>query len=239
MNGRARPEPQDEARPPAVDLAASARAGQAVPDVAARAAARLAAAARADVEERRWTGRAGLGLWALASALAAGIAHIGSILLMPVVAPNDAFSRIERLAPLGALTLIAPAGPGRELAPFEDPAMVSAVCRFDLSQGALRVRAPISGDDFVSLTARTRDNVSFYALTDRSAVRGAIEFLVVTASQRDALEEADGEEGSTETRVTSPTMEGYVFLRALAASPLQMSEAQALLRAAQCDIEPM
>lgn len=165
--------------------------------------------------------------------------HIVSILAMPAFAPRDAFARFVQIAPRAATTPLPPARPGREIAPYNDPAMATAVCRYDLADGPLRLRATVTGDDFFSLSFHTRGNAIYYALTDRAAFRGVIDVLVASAEQLAEIEAGEEEDApAEETRLVSPTREGFVYLRALAALPSRMDEAAARLAAVECSVEP-
>lgn len=207
------------------------------------APARSAQEARraADELERSATRRGGVVLWTLVVALSAAIAHIGAILAMPTVAPQDAFARFSALAPRAVTTPLPAAAPGREIAPFNDPAAAIAFCRYDLADGPLRVRAEVDGENFLSLSFRTRDNASFYALTDAAAQKGGLDVLVVTRKHLDAIEaaEAEGEDSGAQTRIVSPTREGFVLMRALAATPSRLEEAAQRLSSVACDVATM
>ena len=196
---------------------------------------------RAAVLERRATRRGAVVLWVMVVLLSAGAAHIGAILAMPHVAPDDAFARLSALAPRAATTPLPIASPGRELAPHNDPAAAIAFCRYDLADGPLRVHAEVDGENFLSLSFRTRRNASFYALTDSAAQKGALDALVVTQAQLDEIEagEAEGEDTGALTRIVSPTREGFVLMRALAPTPSGAEEAAQRLRAIACDVAPI
>lgn len=195
----------------------------------------------ADALERSATRRGGLLAWTLVVLFSAAIAHIGAILAMPSVAPLDAFARFSALAPRAVTTPLPAAAPGREVVPFNDPAAAVAFCRYDLADGPLRVRAGVDGENFLSLSFRTRDNASFYALTDAAAQKGALDVLVVTRKHLDAIEaaEAEGEDSGAQTRIVSPTREGFVLMRALAATPSRQEEAAQRLRSVACDVATM
>lgn len=176
--------------------------------------------------------------WIAATLMVAGIVHIATILIMPEVSPRDAFARIEGLGPRATVIPIAPARPGRELSTFNDPAAAIAVCRYDLADGPLRLGAQIAGDEFVSFSFHTRDNVAFYAMTDRAALRGAIDVVVYTQDQLDSAEAQDPEDSApADRRLVSPTREGFVYMRSLASTPGQAEEAAARLRAVLCGVE--
>ena len=73
-----------------------------------------------------WDRITGWLLWLVGAFIIAGIVHICSVLAMPRFAPLDSYARMERITPLGRLTPLPLPLPGRELAPFEDPAMAAA-----------------------------------------------------------------------------------------------------------------
>lgn len=191
--------------------------------------------------ERAASRRGAAALWVLVVIFAAVAAHAGAILAMPRVAPDDAFARLAALAPRAVTTPLPQAAPGREIAPFNDPAAAIAFCRYDLADGPLRVHAEADGENFMSLSFRSRVNASFYALTDSAAQKGALDALVVTQAQLDEIEagEAEGEDVGAETRIVSPTREGFVLMRALAPTPAAMEEAAQRLRAVACDVAPL
>ncbi len=177
--------------------------------------------------------------WAAATLLVAAGTHLVAILAMPALAPRDAHARFVQIAPRAATTPLPPARPGREIAPFNDPAMATAVCRYDLADGPFRLRASVSGEEFVSFSFHSRGNAIYYALTDRAAFRAVIDVLVGTQEQIEAIEAAEEEDApAEETRLVSPTREGFVYLRSLAPLPTLMDEAAARLAAVECAVEP-
>jgi uncharacterized membrane protein len=168
----------------------------------------------------------------------AGIVHILSILAMPRLAPRDAYARIAEAAPLARMTLLAPIEPGKEFAPFEDPATAAAACRYDLDRGPLRLRGPVSGEGLVALSFHGRFGDVFYSVTDRSAARNGLDILLVTADQLAAIEAYDSEdELPSELRLVAPEKLGFVILRALADQPGDMEAARARLQAIACGVE--
>lgn len=200
--------------------------------VAAREAAGL---------ERRANRRGAALIWTLVVLLCAVAAHALAILTMPRVAPDDAFARLAALAPRAVATPLPPSRPGQEIAPFTDPAALLAFCRYDLADGPLHVHAEVDGENYLSLSFRSRWNASFYALTDRAAQKGALDALVLTQEQLDAIEagEEAGENTGAQSRVVSPTREGFVLMRALAPTPFDAPAAAERLRAIRCDVAPL
>lgn len=168
-----------------------------------------------------------------------GIVHLGAVLAIPALTRPNADERLATLAPRHVMTPLPTPEPGSTSLPHRDPAAVVAVCRYDLSAGPLRLRAT-PGDAFMSFAFYTPSGGVFYAMTDRSALRGVIDLLVVTQQQLERLEEGDPEdEPVRELRLVSPGPAGFVTVRALALEPGLQPEAEARVRAATCATEPL
>ena len=129
-------------------------------------------------------------LWLLAGALLGGIVHLVAVLILPRTATQDAYSRLAPVAPVNAVTAVPQPRPQNELMPFMDPAFASAVCRYDLATGPIKLTVPIS-PAYTSVSFYTRRGVAYYAINDRSAGRRQIELLLMTAAQRAELPEEE------------------------------------------------
>jgi len=145
---------------------------------------------------------------------------------------------MERLAQLFRTTLLPVTTPGAANAPFDDPALAQAVCRYDLARGALRLRADLPPDALTLMSFHARFGQIYYSMTDRSATRGKLDVLVLTPRQLEAVEADDEEELPQELRIVSPTREGFVLIRTLAALPGDMAEAQGRASSFTCAAEP-
>lgn len=175
----------------------------------------------------------------LAGLILGGIVHLGSVLALPALATRNADTRLAVLAERHQVALVPASGAGAQAIPFQDPATALAICRFDLSNGPVRVRAT-PGDAFMSIAFHTPTGGVFYALTDRSAAKGGMEALIVTQAQLDALQANDPEdEPVRELRLVSPGRAGFVTYRTLAVEPGLRAEAEALLGTARCTPERM
>ena len=80
----------------------------------------------------------------LAAILLGGIVHLSTVLAMPQAAKQDAYSRLAPLTPVNTMVPLATPTAEAEVMPFMDPAFATAVCRYDLSGGALKLIAPVS-----------------------------------------------------------------------------------------------
>lgn len=150
----------------------------------------------------------------------AGIVHIASVLAMHRLAPKDAFARIKAVAGLNQLMLLPRPQPGAEAVPFNDPAVVTGICRYDIRSAPFRLSASVSGDRLLSISFHDRYGRTYYALTDRAAVRGKIEAVIVSAEQKAALEAEDADDGpGPDLRLLTKHNNGFVVIRALAEQP--------------------
>ena len=175
-------------------------------------------------------------LWVLAAVLLGGIVHLSTLLAMPQAAKQDAYSRLVQLTPVNAMAPLAASKPGAEIMPFMDPAFAAAVCRYDLSDGPLKLTAPIS-QAYTSVTFYTRRSVAFYAINDRAAGRRTIELDLMTAAQHAQVPEDEEVTAADRLIIESPTTMGLIVLRAMAPEPSLMPMARQALAAATCRIQ--
>ena len=129
-------------------------------------------------------------LWILGALLLGGIVHLSTVLAMPEAATQDAYSRLAPLTPANAVVPLAAPSAQDATMPFMDPAFAVAVCRYDLSAGALKLSAPLS-QAYTSVTFYTRNSVAYYAINDRAAGRRAIELDLMTEEQRAQVPEEE------------------------------------------------
>jgi uncharacterized membrane protein len=189
----------------------------------------------------------------------AGIVHIVTILLIPVLSVSDANNAYRALGTGGRAELIASADRGLSLVPppllpvplspgpllpgpllplprEADAATVTAVCSYDLSGGPMRVVAR-AGTLPLGLTLHRRGGGVLYAITDRAAIRGVVEFLVMTEEQRDERIARDEEgEAARELRVVSDTDQGLIVARVLMRLPSDRGDAETLASNVACGL---
>lgn len=176
-------------------------------------------------------------LWLLGGLLLGGIVHLGTVLVLPRTATQDAYARLTPITPVNALVPLPAPTPERAVLPFMDPSFAASVCRYDLSQGPLKLTAPVS-QAYTSVSFYTRFGVSYYAINDRAAGRRVIELDLMTAEQRGQMPEDEEVTAADRLIVESPTLTGLIVLRALAAEPGSMPTARGVLAAAQCRLQP-
>lgn len=174
-----------------------------------------------------------------ATAIVAALVHLIVMMLIPLVATNDAYARLAKLAAINATVVLPQVGPRERMTPYADPAVATSICRFDLASGPLRVQAPLGRSGFASISLHSRRGLVFYALTDKAATHGMIEAVVATPAQIRALVAHDDEDNpSTDLRVPSPSSEGMVVMRAFSELPSLYPDAEAQAKALRCATEP-
>ena len=172
-------------------------------------------------------------LWILGAILLGGIVHLSTVLAMPQTAKQDAYSRLAPLTPVNAVALLPPPTAKASLMPFMDPAFAVAVCRYDISSGPLKFKAPVS-QAYTSVTFYTRKSVAYYAINDRAAGRRVIELDLMTTAQHEQVPEDEEITAADRLIVDSPTPTGLIAIRAMAPEPGLMRAAQAAIAAAKC-----
>jgi len=177
-------------------------------------------------------------IWLLAVLAVAGVTHIIVIFALPGFMGVDTYAWISEMAKPGQLTVLPPAQPDKQLIPFADPAMVNAICPFDLSQGALRLHADAEGDRLLALSFHTPSGKLFYSMTDLAANKGRMDVVVLTAGQLETVEAEDDEENpSQDLRLLAPEGRGFVLIGALAVLPSEKASAQERAKSVTCSVE--
>jgi uncharacterized membrane protein len=172
----------------------------------------------------------------IAGVLLGGVVHLVSVLALPRIATQDAYSRLTPLTKLNTVTALALANPNNAPMPFMDPAFAIAVCRYDLSGGPIKLAVPVS-QAYTSVSFYTRSDVAYYAINDRSAGRRVIELDLMTEAQHAELPEDEDVTAADRLIIDSPTATGLIVLKALAPEPGLMVQAQASLAASSCKVQ--
>jgi uncharacterized membrane protein len=172
-------------------------------------------------------------LWLLGGVLLGGIVHLVTVLMLPDMATQDAYSRLSPMTPVNAVTAIAPPSPDNAAMPFMDPAFAVSVCRYDISDGPLKFSVPVS-QAYTSVSFYTRTEVPYYAINDRAAGRRMIELDLMTTEQRNDLPENEEITAADRLIVESPSTTGLIVIKSLAPEPGLLQAARSALAAAQC-----
>ena len=152
----------------------------------------------------------------IAGVLLGGVVHLVSVLALPRIATQDAYSRLTPMTKENAVTALPLAEPNNAPMPFMDPAFAVAICRYDLSGGPIKLTVPVS-QAYTSVSFYTRNEVAYYAINDRSAGRKVIELDLMTEEQHSALPEDEEITAADRLIIDSPTATGLIVLKALGA----------------------
>lgn len=166
-------------------------------------------------------------------ALLGGIVHLATIIILPRTATQDAYSRLTLLASVNTVIPLPEPTPEKSVMPLMDPAFASAICRYDLSQGPMKLTAPV-GSAYTSVSFYTDRDIAYYAINDRSAGRRAIELDLMTTAQHEEMPEDEDITAADRLIVESPTITGVIAIRALAPDSGLMPMAKRSVEAARC-----
>lgn len=169
----------------------------------------------------------------LGGALLGGIVHLATIIVLPRTATQDAYSRLAPIAPVNSVMTLPEPTPEKAVMPLMDPAFASAICRYDLTQGPMKLTVPV-GLAYTSVSFYTNRDIAYYAINDRSAGRRAIELDLMTQAQRAEMPEDEEITAADRLIVESPTVTGVIAIRALAPDAGLMPTAKRTIDAARC-----
>jgi uncharacterized membrane protein len=175
-------------------------------------------------------------LWLLGGVLLGGIVHLATVLWLPRTATQDAYSRLLSVTPINSVAALPAPSPERAILPFMDPAFATAVCRYDLAKGPMKLSVAVS-QAYTSVSFYTRFGVAYYAINDRAAGRRVIELDLMTELQHSQMPEEEDVTAADRLIVESPTATGVIVLKALAPEPGLMPMARDALATSRCQIQ--
>ena len=169
----------------------------------------------------------------LGGALLGGVVHLATVIILPRTATQDAYARLTPIAPVNTVVALPIPSPEKAVMPFMDPAFASAICRYDLSEGPLKLTVPVS-PAYTSISFYTRYDVAYYAINDRAAGRRVIELELMTPAQHEQVPEDEEITAADRLIVESPTPTGLIAIRAMAPEPGLLPAAQSAVAASRC-----
>jgi uncharacterized membrane protein len=164
----------------------------------------------------------------------AGLIHIVAVLTLPLIAPRNAQARIAQLGPVNTMIQLPAPAPGHQVMPMMAPDVRYAACRYDLSNGPVRVRAS-NADDLWFIAFYTPEGSNFYTVTGSDMKKAEVDMVISTADQIVAEADVDTPELLDNlVVVNSPTTEGIVLIRAPLSGPSGAALAERALKATTC-----
>jgi len=169
----------------------------------------------------------------LGGALLGGVVHLATVIILPRTATQDAYARLTPITPVNTVVALPIPSPEKAVMPFMDPAFASAICRYDLSEGPLKLTVPVS-PAYTSISFYTRYDVAYYAINDRAAGPRVIELELMTPAQHEQVPEDEEITAADRLIVESPTPTGLIAIRAMAPEPGLLPAAQSAVAASRC-----
>lgn len=176
----------------------------------------------------------GLAAFVVGVLLLAGSVHICAILLVPVFAKQDGWSRLLPHAGEDQFTEVPAAGTdGVEGVAGLDPLFVNGACRLQLGDAPAGITVDES-DRFWSLALYDPSGTIVFSLNDRTAVQGRLDMIVVNAEQNAKLQKSPTIEIEMTIVTESPSDDLIALLRLFAPTSAAREDARRLLAEAEC-----
>jgi uncharacterized membrane protein len=171
----------------------------------------------------------------VAGVVLAGIIHISIILLIPVFASQDAWSKLTSTGPEWQFTRLNNAGKtGKNLLSSTDPLFEIAACRFSLNKSPLLVRA-FGRIPFWSVAVFDRFGKNVYSFNDRTAIDRQLNLLIVSPVQMSVLRQDPPASIEQSIIVETRISQGFILIRALQPDPSWVPAVDSFLGGAVCE----
>lgn len=170
----------------------------------------------------------------LVSVVTGGIVHITATLMMPQFATASGVARLADQLPANKMRVLPPAAAASQQLPFVGPDVRMAVCRYDVTDGPIKVSAVLPDKGWtVSLYTLQGDN--FYVMPAQDFRRLEVSFQLIPQTERYLWIFNIGRSIETNaSQVAVPHTSGLIVVRAPLRGRAFQSETEALLSRAQC-----
>lgn len=164
----------------------------------------------------------------------AGFIHVAAVLGLPYLAPRSAWERLSALGEPNEMVILPAAAPEHQSLPMMAPDVRYAVCRFDISEGPVRLSTQIL-DDFWVIAFYTPGGQNFYTISGGELKRNKIE--IVISTKKEAIFEIGAnilDDIDDLIVVASPQREGIVMIRAPLSGPSYALRTELALKRGTC-----
>ncbi|MGX9115242.1 MAG: DUF1254 domain-containing protein [Mesorhizobium sp.] len=168
--------------------------------------------------------------------LGAGIVHIVVLLLVPEFSERDAWSRLAMASDLYKMTRLDAEAGGTPVVKSVDPLFYAAACRFDLSEGMVRVKAP-GNVPFWSVSVYDRSGHNIYSFNDHSATGRVLDSIVLTPAQMIEIRKDLPEELQGAIFVEAPIDEGMFVIRSFVPDDSWKPIVSRFLERSSCELQ--
>ncbi len=167
----------------------------------------------------------------------AGAIHICAILLVPVFAEEDGWSRLAPYAGQEEFAEVPVATDQSDGVAGLDPLFVNGACHIQLGDAPASVTVDAT-DRLWSLALYDPKGVIVFSLNDRTAVAGGLDMIVANAAENAALKKAPTVATETTIVAESTADDLIALLRLYAPTRIARDEARQALADAQCAPAP-
>ncbi len=173
---------------------------------------------------------------ALVSLVGAAIVHIVVLLLLPQFSEKDAWATLAEAADFYKAVRIDADGGRVPIVKAVDPLFYAAACRFDLTDGAVHLRAP-GKVPYWSVSIYNRGGQNIYSFNDRATDTGSLDFVVLTSAQMIEIRKQTPEEFQKSIFVEAAVGEGIVVVRSFVPDQSWNQTVSSFLRSIACTKE--
>ena len=170
----------------------------------------------------------------IGAAILAALVHVASVLVLPSLAPESLWTRLETLG-VGTtgFSRVPDVADRPEGIAALDPATVTVACRYDLADGPVKITGRLDLDYWAIWLHEERGH-AYYAINARANGDRALELRIMTDDQLARFRADLPEDAETELLVASPTRRGFVVLRGLVPEPSTRAMVEREISGARC-----
>lgn len=174
-------------------------------------------------------------LYAIALGLVgAGIVHIVILLMVPTFSERDAWSRLAESGDLYSFVRTERDDARAVSIKSDDPLFESAACRFDLTNGPVRI-VSTGNVPFWSISIYDRRGNNLYSFNDRTAAGGDLDLVVVTPAQILELRKDPPPEIISSVFAETNASEGVAVLRSFVPDASWANQVRDYMSRAECE----
>jgi uncharacterized membrane protein len=170
----------------------------------------------------------------LTGLVGAGIVHIASLLLIPLVSENDAWSRLSQIAKTDTFAIIDPQSRIASSMRALDPNFAVGACQFSLADGPVI----LTGDgktDFWSLSIYNKRGENIFSINDRITNNGLLDMVITTPLQFIEFQNDMPTELQNSVFAQADVEEGFIVLRAFAANDSERERVKSFVETSGCE----
>lgn len=167
---------------------------------------------------------------ALLAIIGALIVHICVLFLIPYWAENNIWTELKKSGDPYQFVDLDARNPLQKTA---DPFFLLKVCRFDLENGPVHLKA-LKTTQFWSLATYTQDGTIFYSLNDRTAPDATLDLIIGKPIHIIELKQSKPKNKINSVLVSKKLNKGFALLRIFAPSKLAKKESEDFFSSVTC-----